>query len=88
MGMGAAQYKKTAMAVPVAPSTPLFASFCSFEEAGHGGRYAQPGTESSPLGPGTAQLIFLQGRPLSPIHARRWMCSKFNFCIVPFLMVT
>jgi len=25
------------LAVPVAPSTPLFASFCSFEEAGHGG---------------------------------------------------
>ena len=48
------------MAVPVAPSTPLFASFCSFEEAGHGVRCAQPGTESSPLGPGTAQLIFLQ----------------------------
>ena len=25
-----------------------------------GVRYAQPGTESSPLGPGTAQLIFLR----------------------------
>jgi len=33
--------------------------FVLLRKRGMGVRYAQPGTESSPLGPGTAQLIFL-----------------------------
>ena len=62
-GRSAVQKKNPAMAwlYQWRRALPCLHLFVLLRKRGMGVRYAQPGTESSPLGPGTAQLIFLQG---------------------------
>ena len=62
-GRSAVQKKNPAMAwlYQWRRALPCLHLFVLLRKRDMGVRYAQPGTESSPLGPGTAQLIFLQG---------------------------